>query len=55
MPPLWPGSRLVTPRGADRHAVVGVYGSACVDAAFNAYLAGGTLSAADITCTATPH
>ncbi|MER5525328.1 alpha/beta hydrolase [Streptomyces sp. NPDC002677] len=51
----WPGSRLVTLRGADQHAVFGVYGSVCVDAVVNAYLATGRLPATDVTCTATPH
>lgn len=47
---MWPSSRLVTLRGADQHAVYGVYGSPCVDAAVNAYLATGRLPATDITC-----
>ncbi|MEU2422139.1 alpha/beta hydrolase [Streptomyces sp. NPDC007851] len=51
----WPGSRLVTLRGADQHAVFGVYGSACVDATVNAYFATGRLPAADVTCAATAH
>ncbi|MGW2958682.1 alpha/beta hydrolase [Streptomyces sp. NPDC001220] len=46
----WPGSRLATLRGADQHAVSGVHGSACVDATVDAHLAGGTLPAADVTC-----
>ncbi|GGW14177.1 peptidase [Streptomyces capoamus] len=46
----WPGSRLVTLRGADQHAVYGVFGSACVDTTVNAYLATGRLPARDVTC-----
>jgi pimeloyl-ACP methyl ester carboxylesterase len=46
----WPGSRLVTLRGADQHAVYGVFGSSCVDAEVNAYLASGRLPARDVTC-----
>jgi pimeloyl-ACP methyl ester carboxylesterase len=48
----WPSSRLVTLEGADQHAVYGVYGSACTDAAVNAYLATGRLPARDIDCAA---
>ncbi|MFI1768299.1 alpha/beta hydrolase [Streptomyces sp. NPDC020800] len=48
----WHSSRLVTLRGADQHAVFGVYGSRCVDAAVNAYLGTGRLPATDITCRA---
>ncbi|WP_316768252.1 alpha/beta hydrolase [Streptomyces sasae] len=51
----WPSSRLVTLRGADQHAVFGVYGSDCVDATVNAYLATGKLPATDVTCAASPH
>ncbi|MEV7385522.1 alpha/beta hydrolase [Streptomyces sp. NPDC091215] len=51
----WPSSRLVTLRGADQHAVFGVYGSDCVDATVNAYLASGKLPAADVTCAASLH
>lgn len=51
----WPGSRLVTLRGADQHAVFGVYGSDCADAAVNAYLATGRLPVTDVTCDASPH
>ncbi|WP_308297134.1 MULTISPECIES: alpha/beta hydrolase [unclassified Streptomyces] len=47
---MWPSSRLVTLRGADQHAVYGVYGSPCVDATVNAYLATGRLPARDVTC-----
>ncbi len=46
----WPSSRLVTLRGADQHAVYGVYGTPCVDATVNTYLATGRLPATDITC-----
>ncbi|MFD9096899.1 alpha/beta hydrolase [Streptomyces collinus] len=46
----WPGSRLVTLRGADQHAVYGVFGSPCVDTAVNAYLADGRLPHRDLTC-----
>ncbi|MFD5157939.1 alpha/beta hydrolase [Streptomyces hawaiiensis] len=49
---MWPSSRLVTLEGADQHAVYGVYGSACVDDAVNAYLATGRLPARDIGCAA---
>ncbi len=45
----WPGSRLVTLRGADQHAVYGVFGSSCVDSAVNAYFADG-LPHRDLTC-----
>jgi hypothetical protein len=51
---MWPSSRLVTLRGADQHAVYGVYGSPCVDATVNAYLATGRLPAEDLTCDAHP-
>ncbi|ELS50811.1 putative TAP domain-containing protein [Streptomyces viridochromogenes Tue57] len=47
---MWPSSRLVTLRGADQHAVYGVYGSRCVDATVNAYLATGRLPARDVSC-----
>ncbi|MGY4922286.1 alpha/beta hydrolase [Streptomyces sp. 900105755] len=50
----WPSSRLVTLRGADQHAVFGVYGSDCADAAVNAYLATGRLPATDVSCAARP-
>jgi len=46
----WPSSRLLTLRGADQHAVYGVYGAPCVDTTVNAYLATGRLPASDITC-----
>ncbi|WP_316529353.1 alpha/beta fold hydrolase [Kitasatospora brasiliensis] len=47
---LLPSSRLVTLRGADQHGLYGMYGNACVDGAVNAYLAGGRLPEADLTC-----
>ncbi|MFB8177149.1 alpha/beta hydrolase [Streptomyces sp. NPDC055966] len=46
----WPSSRLVTLRGADQHAVYGVFGSPCVDATVNAYLGTGRPPADDVTC-----
>ena len=46
----WPSSRLVTLRGADQHAVYGVYGSQCADETVNAYLATGHLPATDMIC-----
>ncbi|MET9869107.1 MULTISPECIES: alpha/beta hydrolase [unclassified Streptomyces] len=51
---MWPSSRLVTLRGADQHAVYGVYGVPCVDDAVNAYLATGRLPARDLDCAARP-
>lgn len=48
----WPSSRLVTLRGADQHAVYGVYGSACADTTVNTYLATGRLPTRDINCAA---
>ncbi|MFF7952684.1 alpha/beta hydrolase [Streptomyces griseorubiginosus] len=50
----WASSRLVTLRGADQHAVYGVYGSPCVDSTVNAYLATGRLPVKDLTCAARP-
>ncbi|GAA4064115.1 alpha/beta hydrolase [Streptomyces shaanxiensis] len=47
---MWPSSRLVTLRGADQHAVYGVFGSSCADATVNTYLASGRLPATDVTC-----
>lgn len=47
---MWPSSRLVTLRGADQHAVYGVFGSSCADATVNSYLATGHLPATDVTC-----
>ncbi len=46
----WPSSRLLTLRDADQHAVYGVFGSVCVDATVNAYLATGELPRRDVTC-----
>jgi hypothetical protein len=46
----WPGSRLLTLRDADQHAVYGVFGSACVDDTVNTYLATGELPRHDVTC-----
>jgi len=46
----WPSSRLITLRGADQHAVYGVFGSTCTDTAVNAYLDTGRLPTRDITC-----
>ncbi|WP_078948027.1 alpha/beta hydrolase [Streptomyces griseus] len=43
-------SRLITLRGADQHAVYGVFGSSCVDTTVNTYLATGHLPTTDITC-----
>ncbi|MBK3643974.1 alpha/beta hydrolase [Streptomyces sp. MBT33] len=51
----WPSSRLVTLRGADQHAVFGVYGSACADAAVDRYLGTGRLPERDVTCEARPR
>ncbi|EFL30183.1 TAP domain-containing protein [Streptomyces viridochromogenes DSM 40736] len=51
----WPSSRLVTLRGADQHGVYGIFGSTCVDAAVNAYLATGRLPARDVDCAAPPR
>ncbi|MFD4656985.1 alpha/beta hydrolase [Kitasatospora sp. NPDC058444] len=48
---MLPGSRLVTLRGANQHGLYGTYGNTCVDDAVNAYLAGGRLPEADLTCT----
>ncbi|MFE4481619.1 MULTISPECIES: alpha/beta fold hydrolase [Streptomycetaceae] len=48
---LLPSSRLLTLRGADQHGLYGTYGNACVDDTVNAYLAGGRLPEADVTCT----
>lgn len=47
---MWPSSRLVTLKGSDQHALYGVYGSACVDDAVNAYLATGRVPARDLDC-----
>ncbi|MFB7619990.1 alpha/beta fold hydrolase [Kitasatospora sp. NPDC056181] len=48
---LLPASRLLTLEGANRHALYGLYGNACVDDTVNAYLAGGRLPNGDRTCT----
>ncbi|MGW7121993.1 alpha/beta hydrolase [Streptomyces sp. NPDC054901] len=45
-----PSSRLVTLEGANRHALFGHYGNACVDDEVNRYLATGKLPARDRTC-----
>ncbi|MEE1769396.1 alpha/beta hydrolase [Streptomyces sp. JV185] len=47
---LLPSSRLLTLKGANRHALYGQYGNACVDDAVNRYLATGKLPARDRTC-----
>lgn len=44
------GSRLLTLRGTTAHGIYGEYRNACVDAKVNAYLATGTLPAADQIC-----
>ncbi|MFF9126515.1 alpha/beta fold hydrolase [Streptomyces sp. NPDC014889] len=48
----WPSSRLITLRGAEQHAVCGVFGSACAEASVNRYFATGRLPAQDVTCQA---
>ncbi|MGW1848434.1 alpha/beta hydrolase [Streptomyces sp. NPDC001966] len=45
-----PGSKLLTLKGADRHALFGRYGNACVDDEVNRYLATGKLPTKDQTC-----
>ncbi|WP_335933773.1 alpha/beta hydrolase [Streptomyces sp. PTD5-9] len=45
-----PSSKLVTLEGANRHALYGEYGNACVDDQVNRYLATGELPATDRTC-----
>ncbi|WP_435860368.1 alpha/beta fold hydrolase [Streptomyces scabiei] len=47
---MWPSSRLLTLRGADQHAVYGVFGNSCVDTTVNTYLATGRLPGTDVTC-----
>ncbi|GCD41133.1 alpha/beta hydrolase [Streptomyces paromomycinus] len=47
---LLPSSKLLTLKGANRHALYGEYGNACVDAKVNRYLATGKLPSADETC-----
>jgi pimeloyl-ACP methyl ester carboxylesterase len=44
------GSRLLTLRGTTAHGIYGEYRNTCVDAEVNAYLATGTLPAADPIC-----
>ncbi|MEV6476567.1 alpha/beta hydrolase [Streptomyces sp. NPDC051657] len=45
-----PGSRLLTLENANRHALYGEYGNACVDNEVNRYLATGRLPKKDETC-----
>ncbi|MFJ1778853.1 alpha/beta hydrolase [Streptomyces anulatus] len=45
-----PGSRLLTLENANRHALYGEYGNACVDTAVNRYLATGRLPKGDEIC-----
>ncbi|MFS2292009.1 MAG: alpha/beta hydrolase [Actinomadura sp.] len=45
------GSRLLTLRNATAHGIYGEYGSTCVDAKVNVYLATGTLPPANQSCT----
>ncbi|MFI0259637.1 alpha/beta hydrolase [Streptomyces sp. NPDC017056] len=47
---LLPSSKLLTLKGANRHALYGQYGNSCVDAKVNRYLATGELPAGDETC-----
>lgn len=47
---MWPSSRLLTLRGADQHAVYGVFGNSCVDTTVNTHLATGRLPDTDVTC-----
>ncbi|REK86282.1 alpha/beta hydrolase [Streptomyces inhibens] len=47
---LLPSSRLLTLEGANRHALFGRYGNACVDDAVNRYLATGKLPTKSQTC-----
>ncbi|MFI0977545.1 alpha/beta hydrolase [Streptomyces sp. NPDC021093] len=47
---LLPSSKLITVKGANRHAVYGLYENACVDNNVNRYLATGKLPASDRTC-----
>lgn len=47
---LLPSSKLITLKGANRHAIYGLYGNTCVDNQVNQYLATGKLPAADRTC-----
>ncbi len=45
-----PSSGLLTLQGANRHALYGEYGNACVDTEVNRYLATGKLPRKDETC-----
>ncbi|MFD9043833.1 alpha/beta fold hydrolase [Streptomyces bottropensis] len=47
---MWPSSRLLTLRGADQHAVYGVFGNSCADTTVNTYLSTGHLPDTDVTC-----
>ncbi|GGV85907.1 tripeptidyl aminopeptidase [Streptomyces gelaticus] len=47
---LLPSSKLITLKGANRHAIYGLYENACVDNKVNRYLATGKLPAHDRTC-----
>ncbi|MEU8889973.1 alpha/beta hydrolase [Streptomyces sp. NPDC048442] len=47
---LLPSSKLITVKGANRHAIYGLYENACVDNHVNRYLATGKLPADDGTC-----
>ncbi|MGW0957526.1 alpha/beta fold hydrolase [Streptomyces gelaticus] len=47
---LLPSSKLITLKGANRHAIYGLYENACVDNEVNQYLATGRLPANDRTC-----
>ncbi|MFD9486751.1 alpha/beta hydrolase [Streptomyces sp. NPDC059991] len=47
---LLPSSKLITLKGANRHAIYGLYENACVDNGVNQYLATGKLPANDQTC-----
>ncbi|MET9293215.1 alpha/beta hydrolase [Streptomyces sp. NPDC003077] len=47
---MLPSSRLITLKGANRHALYGEYGNACVDTKVNRYLATGELPTGDETC-----
>ncbi|MGK5549252.1 alpha/beta hydrolase, partial [Streptomyces sp. URMC 127] len=47
---MLPSSKLITLKGANRHAVYGLYGNTCVDDQVNTYLATGRLPATDRIC-----
>ncbi|MEU7583564.1 alpha/beta hydrolase [Streptomyces sp. NPDC041068] len=47
---LLPSSKLITVKGANRHAIYGLYENACVDNGVNRYLATGELPIHDQTC-----